>query len=373
MHRAGWDGKPVSTFLHPALELPQSPDDAHPSARDSKADGEDAAVATVFTSLASAKAIVLAVSGGPDSVALMLMAAQWAKSGKAPPLFVATVDHGLRPDSRHEAETVALWAAALGLPHQLLVWDGDKPKTRIQERARDKRYALLCAYAAEVGADTLVTAHHADDQAETILFRLVRGSGLKGLAGMAFAMERGGLTHVRPLLDWTKDDLIGLCRDRQHPYFDDPSNRNPAYARARLRRLSGVLAENGLDRAALLRLGTRAAGPMLHCRPAPSLWQIVCRTAPSNRDLKPIFRTLRAEPEEIFSRGFWTSKSGLWPVKRLPCGSTGWNLAAAALHHALTKQDCFTATLGGTSLHLDLKSYLRIQPERSRRRGRTNA
>ncbi len=354
------------------LEPLSSPGEICSSGRESKADRQSPAVETVFAALRPAKAIVIAVSGGPDSVALMLMAAQWAKSGGTPPVSVATVDHGLRADSRQEAETVALWAEALGLPHRLLVWDGDKPKTRIQERARDKRYALLCAYAAETGADYLVTAHHADDQAETILFRLLRGSGLKGLAGMAFAMERCGLTHVRPLLDWTKDDLIALCHDRQQPFFDDPSNRNPAYARSRLRRLSGVLAENGLDRAALLRLATRAA----RADAALQARALALAAGLQNRAVEPGFEadisSLRTEPEEIFTRildieiravaGHEVSLR----VDRLES-------AAAALQDALVKRASFTATLGGTSLHLDSKSYLRIRPERPRRRGRTKA
>ncbi|MGH6852947.1 MAG: tRNA lysidine(34) synthetase TilS, partial [Methylocella sp.] len=206
------------------------------------------------------RGIVLGVSGGPDSVALMLLAAEWARGGAARPLLhVATVDHGLRKDSRGEAETVARWAAGLALPHAVLVWNGAKPKSRIQERAREARYELLFEYAARIGADHVMTAHHADDQAETILFRLLRGSGVSGLAGMASSSDRNGLILARPLLAHAKADLAALCESRAHPFIDDPSNNDPAYARTRIRRLGRLLAGEGLGRAALLQLGRRAA------------------------------------------------------------------------------------------------------------------
>ncbi len=353
------------------LESDPSPSAAPPAVfRDDGA--QRAAVETMFAALQPAKAIVLAVSGGPDSVALMLMAADWFKTGAKPPLYVATVDHGMRPESRHEAEQVAVWAAALGLPHRLLSWEGEKPKTRIQERARNARYALLCAYAAEVGADHLLTAHHADDQAETILFRLLRGSGLRGLAGMAVASMREGITHLRPLLDWTKADLVAFCHSRRQAYFEDPSNRNPAYARTRLRQLSSVLAENGLDRNALLRLGARLAraDAALHARAA------TLAAGLSNCAAMPRFEadiaSLKGEPEEVLGRILEiqihavAGETVLLRLDRLES-------AAARLRDALAQHETFAGTLGGVALHLDARSYLSIRPENCRQRGRKRA
>ena len=121
--------------------------------------------------------LVLAVSGGPDSLALMMLAAKWRENGGADSLSVATVDHGLREGSKAEAEQVGEWAAALGLPHAILPWRGEKPARAIQEKAREARYALLFAHAKALGAEAVATAHHADDQWETLLFRLARGSG----------------------------------------------------------------------------------------------------------------------------------------------------------------------------------------------------
>ncbi|MGH6812936.1 MAG: tRNA lysidine(34) synthetase TilS, partial [Methylocella sp.] len=200
-------------------------------------------IVALFNPWEAARGIVLGVSGGPDSVAMMLLAAEWARGRTAPPpLYVATVDHGLRMDSRGEAEMVARWAARLALPHAILVWDGVKPKSRIQERAREARYELLFEYAASIGADHVMTAHHADDQAETILFRLLRGSGVSGLAGMASSSERSGLVLARPLLAHAKADLSALCEMKAHPFLDDPSNNDPVHARTRMRRLGGLLA-----------------------------------------------------------------------------------------------------------------------------------
>jgi tRNA(Ile)-lysidine synthase len=208
--------------------------------------------------LAPHRGLLLAVSGGPDSVALMLLCAKWPERGRHD-VAVATVDHGLRPESRAEAEEVGEWARALGFAHHILTWEGEKPATRIQERARTARYELLADCARRSGASAVVTAHHADDQAETILFRLTRGSGVAGLAGMRKQAQCGRLMILRPLLEWPKAALVEICNRAAQPYFSDPSNDDEAYARTRLRKLAPALAAQGLDRDALLRLGERAS------------------------------------------------------------------------------------------------------------------
>ncbi|MDJ0447766.1 tRNA lysidine(34) synthetase TilS [Methylocystis sp. JR02] len=214
--------------------------------------------AGAFALLAPYERLLLAVSGGPDSIALMLLCAQWPERASHE-IAVATVDHGLRADARAEAQQVGEWARTLGFAHHLLSWEGEKPQTRIQERARAARYALLADCAKTVSAGAIVTAHHADDQAETILFRLTRGSGVSGLAGMAPQSSAHGAPLLRPLLGFTKSELVEICQNAGHRFFSDPSNANDAYARARLRKLMPLLAEQGLDREALLRLGERAA------------------------------------------------------------------------------------------------------------------
>ncbi|WP_298956486.1 tRNA lysidine(34) synthetase TilS [uncultured Methylobacterium sp.] len=197
---------------------------------------------------------VLAVSGGPDSTALMGCAALLPP---LVPVVVATVDHRLREGSAAEAEAVAAAAAALGLRHRLLVWDGAKPASGIQDAARAARYALLAALAAEVGAASVLTAHTLDDQAETVLLRLCRGSGPAGLAGMAPARPLGAATLARPFLDLAKARLVATCAAHGWTFAADPSNRDPRFARARLRGLMPALAAEGLTAPRLARLAGR--------------------------------------------------------------------------------------------------------------------
>jgi len=141
---------------------------------------------SLFADLARAPALVLAVSGGPDSTALLMLAARWCAALKrGPQLLAVTVDHGLRAQSAAEANSVKRLARKLGVPHKTLRWTGRKPSTGLQEAARETRYRLLAEAARKTGAQHVVTAHTLDDQAETVMLRLARGSGLSGLAAMA--------------------------------------------------------------------------------------------------------------------------------------------------------------------------------------------
>jgi tRNA(Ile)-lysidine synthase len=169
------------------------------------------------------------------------------------------VDHGLRPGSRVEADAAVAACAGLGLPAQRLDWAG-APGPRLQERARDARYRLLAQAARQAGGATIVLAHHADDQAETILFRLLRGSGPAGLAGMASIAPCPGapeLRLARPFLDVPKARLVAFAAARGLSPCDDPSNRDPRFARARLRPLLALLAEEGGDAERFARLAHR--------------------------------------------------------------------------------------------------------------------
>jgi tRNA(Ile)-lysidine synthase len=328
-------------------------------------------IAALFSPWEAARGIVLGVSGGPDSVALMLLAAEWARGHAAsPPLYVATVDHGLRRDSRREAEMVARWAAGLSLPHAILAWGGAKPKSRIQERARDARYDLLFEYAAKIGADHVMTAHHADDQAETILFRLLRGTGVSGLSGMASSSERNGLILARPLLDHAKADLAALCGSKAHPFFDDPSNNDLGYARTRIRRLGGLLAEEGLGCAALLRLGRRAAraDAALAARACTIRAGLAARREPGG--FRADISALAHEPEEIVLRILADELKLINGGKPLRLE----RLEAMALRfgQALRAGIACTATLGGAALRLQSNRILDIVREGARTRPKSS-
>ncbi len=180
------------------------------------------------------QAIGLAVSGGPDSLALLLLAAA-ARPGK---VEAATVDHGLREGSRAEAEMVAGVCEKLGVPHEILTveWD-EKPETAIQERSRAKRYGALSEWAKRKSLAVLATAHHAEDQAETLLMRLARGSGLRGLSGIRPVRKVPSTDRslARPLLRWTRQELAEVVKAAGLEAAQDPSNEDLKFERVRVR------------------------------------------------------------------------------------------------------------------------------------------
>ncbi len=218
---------------------------------------------SLFSDLDQLQTLVLAVSGGPDSTALMVLAARWIKSLKRKPALIAvTVDHGLRAESKREAASVGRLARKLGLVHRTLRWIGKKPKTGLQQAARQARYRLLSRAARKLGASHILTAHTLDDQAETVLIRMSRGSGVTGLGAMArvtMLPESGevDVKLVRPLLDIPKSRLIATLAAEKITFADDPSNRDPRFTRARLRGLMPRLAEEGLDARRLSLLALR--------------------------------------------------------------------------------------------------------------------
>ena len=180
----------------------------------------------------------VAVSGGPDSLALLLLAAA-ARPGD---VEAATVDHSLRPEARQEAEIVAALCERLGVPHSILTVEWrEKPETAIQERARHARYALLGQWAKERGIPGLLIAHHVDDQAETFIMRLARGAGVKGLAGMRRLTAAPGakVALVRPLLSWRHSELEQVCADAGLAPAADPSNEDEQFERVRVRQALG--------------------------------------------------------------------------------------------------------------------------------------
>lgn len=243
------------------MPVARRPDDAVTSAE----------AAVLFAGLAAEPAVVLAVSGGPDSTALLHLMARWrAALRPAPRLVAVTVDHGLRAEARAEARAVKRLAKTLAVEHAILTWKGPKPATGIQEAARQARYQLLHAAARRSGARCVVTAHTLDDQAETVLFRLARGSGLAGIAAMApevplavatanraGAARGDGVRLVRPLLEVPKARLIATLRAAGIPWAEDPGNSDPRFARARLRELMPALATEGLTPRCLARLARR--------------------------------------------------------------------------------------------------------------------
>jgi tRNA(Ile)-lysidine synthase len=227
----------------------------------------DAEANALFSGLESLRGLVLAVSGGSDSTALLVLAARWAQGlrksrRRCPELLAVTVDHGLRPEAKREAAAVKALARKLRIAHRTLQWRGTKPRTGLQEAARVARYRLLAEATARAGYEHILTAHTLDDQAETVLFRLARGSGLTGLGGMAYAAavpvgSDSAIFVVRPFLSVPKARLLATLKAAGVAHSEDASNADPRFARPRLRALMPHLASEGLDAWGLARLAAR--------------------------------------------------------------------------------------------------------------------
>lgn len=204
----------------------------------------------LFKDLSEVDALCLGVSGGPDSLALLFLFNDWrTRSGWSGDATVLTVDHGLRAESAAEAEHVSGLCAGLNLPHHTLVWHGPKPTSNLQAEARTARYALMASWMQSSGIDSLLLAHHKDDQIETFFDRLTRGSGVYGLGGMSRRQRNGpfGLHLRRPFLEISRKRLVAELVDRGVRWCDDPSNLDHGYKRVRLRKLVEGLEEEGLD------------------------------------------------------------------------------------------------------------------------------
>lgn len=186
--------------------------------------------------------IVVAVSGGSDSIALLLLVSSWAKSVDAS-LQVVTIDHGLRPEAAAEAGFVSGVSEGLNLPHLTLAWDGIKPESGISQAARSARYQLLEEFACDIGAKTILVGHTANDQAETILMRSARGEegeqgrGFSGIAPLMFLPKR--TTLMRPLLGIGRNQLREYLKEINQSWIEDPSNCDEAYERVRIRNALG--------------------------------------------------------------------------------------------------------------------------------------
>jgi tRNA(Ile)-lysidine synthase len=213
----------------------------------------------LLVQLASYPQIALAVSGGPDSLALMsLVHRVRACGGLRAEITVLSVDHGLRAGSREETLMVAEMAHRLGFGHAILTWSPPVHHAGgLQASARAARYGLMAAYCHAHDIPALVTAHHLDDQAETMLMRLKRGSGLDGLAAIPEQSVWSGIIVLRPLLDVPKARLKATLNAEGIGWVDDPSNIDPRFERVRVRAASDALAALGLTPQALARSAQR--------------------------------------------------------------------------------------------------------------------
>ncbi|RYE35605.1 MAG: tRNA lysidine(34) synthetase TilS [Hyphomicrobiales bacterium] len=315
--------------------------------------------------------MLVAVSGGPDSVALLALLATWAQAPGRPSLQAATVDHGLRPESAAEVAAVASLCATLGVGHASLCWEGSKPASGVQAGARRARYALLANEARRIGGAVLVTAHTLDDQAETMLMRLAHGSGPSGLAGMRVRSEVNGVPLVRPLLGIPKARLIATAEARGLPFVHDPSNGDPRFERVRWREVMPVLAEQGLTAERFGRLAERVArldGAVAQ-RARDVLASVILSDEAGEGGFRLRFSGLTSEPEEIVLRVLALALDTVAPggdghgrLERLEA-------CAAALTEAARAGLALRRTLSGCVLSLGRDGVLALHLEPPRRRG----
>ncbi|MEL7543209.1 MAG: tRNA lysidine(34) synthetase TilS [Pseudomonadota bacterium] len=223
----------------------------------------------LFDGLLSFNTLLVAVSGGRDSLALLLLLSRWHDRRKragdnVPAMHALTVNHGIRPEAQEEAAHVATVSARLQVPHTTLELNLSAETAHgghvSQKRARDARYAALITHASNIGVDAIVTGHQREDQAETLLMRLARGSGVRGLAGMATSRPLSVDNHItlcRPLLDVSRQRLTATLEAVGTDWRDDPSNENTAFERARLAAAQHTLDNIGLTATSLSRTSTR--------------------------------------------------------------------------------------------------------------------
>jgi tRNA(Ile)-lysidine synthase len=202
--------------------------------------------------------IGVAVSGGGDSVALLALMADWARA-QSIALHVATVNHGLRPEAVAEADTVATLAKAFGVSHDILDWTDWDHRGNLQDAAREARISLMSAWAKARAIPAIALGHTRDDQAETVLMRLARGSGVDGLAGMSARSTRADIVWLRPLLNVSRADLRSQLRARGLTWAEDPSNDDPKFDRVKARQALQALAPLGITSERLVQTAARMA------------------------------------------------------------------------------------------------------------------
>ena len=185
----------------------------------------------------------VAVSGGGDSVALLHLLTAWGERE----LAIVTVDHGLRDESAEEARAVGVLAASMGHPHDTLHWSNWNKRGNLQDAARTARRSLMARWASQNQIAAIALGHTADDQAETFLMRLARGSGVEGLSSMEPKRVEDGVTWVRPLLGVRREALRAYLLEIGAQYVDDPSNEDESFDRVKVRQALGTLGALGID------------------------------------------------------------------------------------------------------------------------------
>ena len=239
-------------------------------------------------------ALGVAVSGGGDSVALLHMLA-----ARGAGLRAVTIDHGLRDESAAEAAEVATICQGLGVPHTILKWDNWDKSGNLQDAARQARLRLITDWAAEENIAYIALGHTLDDQAETVLLRLARGSGVDGLSGMAARRKDGALTWVRPLLHARRDTLRAYLTSKGIGWIDDPSNEDRKYDRVKARQALAVLADLGITVEGLSATADRMQDARTALEVATLALADACAEITVAGEVRLYMETFNAAPDEL--------------------------------------------------------------------------
>lgn len=304
------------------------------------------------------RSVAVAVSGGPDSMALAVLLREWARStGRR--LTALIVDHGIRAGSDAEASLVSERLSVASIPGVVLRWDGLKPSTGLQARARDARYALMLDWCREQGVGSLFVGHHADDQAATVTMRIARGSGIDGLGAMRPVTERSGVRICRPLLTVPKSTLIAFLGAQGLAWVDDPTNDDPRHERNRIDVELAAHPASAQQRARLNRLAGRAA----RAADALQLWtdRVWTESAVTGAagDVTLDLAAFQAVPEEIRLRLLLRAAAQAGGI------SPGLEKAERAIAHLQQDGPLLTLTLGHALVRQSGKSVRVVREQRN--------
>jgi len=278
---------------------------------------EFAALMENFTPVASSRPIAVAVSGGPDSMALAFCIKRWLENtGRALQAFI--VDHRLRDNSSVEAEQTKKTLTKIGAPVEILRWDHVPVVTRLHENARKARYRILIEACHRHGIADLMLAHQREDQAETVLMRLTKGSGIDGLCGMEAQSSRDGVQILRPFLTIPRARLIATCILGGLSFVSDPSNHSQKFARGRLRRVMPLLAAEGLTLDSLADLSARAQDVRDALDHATSLLLRVATTFDDAGVIRIDLEHMRSAPRAIAERALGICLQAVHPEDYMP-------------------------------------------------------
>jgi tRNA(Ile)-lysidine synthase len=272
-------------------------------------------------------------------MALALVAGDWAREA-GHSLTALTVDHGLRPDSGTEAATVGGWLGAACIPHETLRWDGIKPAANRQAAARAARYRLMLDWARRHRVLAILLGHHQEDQGETVLLRLARGSGVDGLAAMAPRLDIGGVALLRPLLDQSRTRMRATLVARGQVWIEDESNRDTRYARTAMREAAARLKAAGLGADRLAATAARLARARAALDAVTDQLLEAAATCLPDGHAAIVTGLVRAAPEEIGLRALrdllrWVGSDAYPPrLARLEAAFAAW-MAGEAVDRTL--------------------------------------